>query len=83
MIQEKDIESNIQKLTRTEEEDWGPHLPSPFDVGGTSSHTWVKIYMIEEHYYWKKHPLLFHDDKHIHGCIDDTSSSHLKSSCFI
>ena len=55
---------------------------SLFNVGGTSSHTWVKRYMIEEHYYWEKHPLLFHDDVHIHGCIDDTSLSHLKYSCF-
>ena len=38
--------------------------------------------MIEEHYYWQQHPLLFHDDVHIHGCIDDTSLSHLKYSCF-
>ena len=27
-------------------------LPSPFDVGVTSSHTWVKRYMSEEIYYW-------------------------------
>ena len=39
--------------------------------------------MIEEHYYWQQHPLLFHDDIHIHGCIDETSLSHLKFSCFI
>ena len=39
--------------------------------------------MIEEHYYWQKHPLLFHHDMHIHGCIDDISLSHLKSSCFL
>ena len=39
--------------------------------------------MIEENYYWQQHPLLFHDDIHIHGCIDETSLRHLKSSCFI
>ena len=27
--------------------------------------------------------MLFHDDVYIHGCIDETSLSHLKSSCFI
>ena len=39
--------------------------------------------MIEEHYYWKQHLLLFHDNIHIHGCIDETSLSHFKSSCFL
>ena len=39
--------------------------------------------MIGEHYCWKQHPLLFHHDIHIHGCIDDTSLGHLKSSCFL
>ena len=29
------------------------------------------------------HPLLFHDDIHIHGCIDETTLSHLNSSCFL
>ena len=54
-----------------------------FDVGGTSSDTWVKRDMNEEHYYWQQHPLLFHDDIHIHRCIDETSLIHLKSSCFL
>ena len=58
-------------------------LPSQFDVGGTSSHTWVNIYMIEGNYFRNQHTLLFHDDIHIHECIDDTSLSHLKSSCFL
>ena len=58
-------------------------FPSPFEVGGTSPHTWVKIYMIEEHYYWKQHPWNFHDDIHIHGCIDENYLSHLNSSCFL
>ena len=31
----------------------------------------------------QKHPLLHYDDIHIQGCIDDTSLSHLKSSCFL
>ena len=39
--------------------------------------------MIEAHYYWQKHPLLFLDDIHIHGYIDETSLSHLESSCFL
>ena len=38
--------------------------------------------MIEEHYYWQKHPLMLHDDIHIHEGIDETSLSHLKSLCF-
>ena len=38
---------------------------------------------MKEHYCWKKHTLLFHDDIHIHECIDETSLSHLKSSCFL
>ena len=53
-----------------------------FDVGGTSSDTWVKRDMIEENYYWQQHTLLFHDDIHIHGCIYETSLSHLKYICF-
>ena len=55
---------------------------SPFEVGVNSSNTWLKRYMIEAHYYWKQHPFLFLDDIHIHGCIDENSLSHLKSSCF-
>ena len=58
-------------------------LSSPLDVGGNSSHTWVKRYMMKENYYWKKNHWLFHDDIHIHGCIDETSLSHLNSSCFL
>ena len=27
--------------------------------------------------------MLHYDDIHIHGCIDETSLSHLKSSCFL
>ena len=57
-------------LSDLEARDFPCSLPSPFDVGGTSSHTWVKRYMIEEHYYWQQHPMLSHDDIHIHGCID-------------
>ena len=37
----------------------------------------------EENYYWKQNPLLFHDDIHIHGCINETSLIHFKSSCFL
>ena len=39
--------------------------------------------MIEENYSWQLHPLLFLDDIHIHGGIDETSLSHLKSPCFL
>ena len=70
-------------LSHLETRDFPCSLPSLFDVGGTSPHTWVKRYMIEEHYYWQKHPFLFHDDIHIHGCIDETSLSHLNTSCFL
>ena len=70
-------------LEHLETRDFPCSFPSPFDVGGTSFHTWVKIYMIEEDYCWKQHTLLFHDDIHIHVCIDETSLSHLKSSCFL
>ena len=43
----------------------------------------MKKYMIEENYHLQKHPLLSHDDIHIHGCIDETSLIHLKSSCVL
>ena len=33
-------------LSHLETHDFPYSLPSAFDVGGTSSHTWVKIYMI-------------------------------------
>ena len=39
--------------------------------------------MTEEHYCWKQHLLIFHDDIHIHECIDETSLGHLKYSYFI
>ena len=70
-------------LSHLETHDFPCSFPSLFEVGGTSSHTWVKSYMIEENYYWKQHPLMLHDDIHIHECIDETSLSHLKSSCFL
>ena len=38
--------------------------------------------MIEEKYYWKKHPLMLHADIHIHECIDEIYLSHLKSPSF-
>ena len=34
-------------LSHLETHDFPCSLPSIFDVGGTSSHTWVKSYMIE------------------------------------
>jgi len=45
----------------------------------------VKRFMIEENYYWNRclFLILFHDDIHIHGCIDERSLSHLKTSCFL
>ena len=66
-------------LSHLETHDFPCSFLSLFDVGGTSSHTWVKRYMIKENYYWQKPPLLSHDDIHIHGCIDETSLRHLKS----
>ena len=69
-------------LSHLETHDFPCSFPSLFEVGGTSSHTWVKSYMIEENYYWQQHPLMLHDDIHIHECIDETYLSHLKSSCF-
>ena len=51
-------------LSHLETHDFHCSLPSPFDVGGTSSHTWVKICMIKGNYSWKQHSLLFHDDIH-------------------
>ena len=38
-------------LCHLETHDFLCSFPSAFNVGGTSSHTWVKIYMIEEHYF--------------------------------
>ena len=70
-------------LSHLETHDFSCSLHSLFDVRGTSNHTSVNRYTIEEHYYWKQHPRLFHDDINIHGCIDETSLIHLKSSCFL
>ena len=39
-------------LSHLETHDFPCSFPSLFEVGGTSAHTWVKSYMIEEHYYW-------------------------------
>ena len=39
-------------LSHLETHDFPFSLPSIFDVGGTSSNTWVKRYMIEENYFW-------------------------------
>ena len=47
---------------------------SPFD----NDMTRVTYYL-----HFQQHPMLHYDDIHIHGCIDETSLSHLKSSCFI
>ena len=32
---------------------------------------------------FQQHHLLHYDDIHMHGCIDETSLSYLKSSCFL
>ena len=61
-------------LSRLETHDFPCSFPSPFDVRGTSSHTWVKIYMIEVNYCWKQHNLSFHYDIRIHECIDEMGS---------
>ena len=47
---------------------------SPFDVDMTR----VPYYLILQ-----QHHLLHYDDMHIHGCIDETSLSHLRSPCFL
>ena len=53
-------------------EEYGIYI-SPFDD------------IIREQYYLnlQQHPILFHDDIHIHGCIDETSLRHLNTSCFL
>ena len=38
-------------LSHFETHDFPCSFPSLFEVGGTSSHTWVNSYMTEEHYY--------------------------------
>ena len=53
-----------------------------FDVGGTSSKTGVNIFMIGEHFCFQPHTLLYIYDSLIHGCMGETSLSHLKSPCF-
>ena len=60
-------------LSHLETHDIPLSFPSLLEVRGNSSQTWVKSYMIEEHYYWQQHPFLFIEDIHIHGCIDETS----------
>ena len=47
---------------------------SPFD----DEMTRVPSYL-----YFQQHPLLHYDGKHIQGCIDEISLSHLKYSCFL
>ena len=37
-------------LIHLETHDFHCSFPSPFDVGGNPSHTWVKIHMIKGHY---------------------------------
>ena len=49
-------------------------LISPFDDKMTSVPYYLHLY---------QHPLLHYDNIHIHGCIDETSLSHLKSSVFL
>ena len=47
---------------------------SPFDDDITIVPSYLRL---------QQHPLLHYDDIHIHGCIDETSLSHLKSSYFL
>ena len=53
-----------------------------FDVGGTSSNTGVNRFMTEEHFCCDPHTLLYSYYSLIHGCMGETSLSHLKSPCF-
>ena len=46
----------------------------PFDDDMNRAHSYLHL---------QQQNLFHHDDIHIHGCIDDTSLSHLKSSCFV
>ena len=41
-------------LSHLETHNFPSSFPCLLEVGGTSSHTWVKSYMIDEHYYWHK-----------------------------
>ena len=52
-----------------------------FDVGGNSSNTGVNSFMIGEHFCCQPHTLLYLYDCLIHGCMGETSLSHLKSPC--
>ena len=51
---------HLSHLSHLETHDFPCPFPILFEVGGTSSHTWVKSYMIEEYYYWQKHPLMLY-----------------------
>ena len=53
-----------------------------FDVGGTSSNTRANILMTGEKFCYQPHTLLYLYDSLIHGCMGETSLSHLKSPCF-
>ena len=45
-----------------------------FDDDITRAHSYL---------HFQQQPLFHHDDIDIHGCIDETSLSHLKYSCFL
>ena len=53
-----------------------------FDVGGTSSNNGVNRFMIGEIFCFQLHTLSYLYDSVIHGCMGETSLSHLKSPCF-
>ena len=53
-----------------------------FDVGGNSSNTGVNRFMIGKHFCFQPQTLLYLYDSLIHGCMGETSLSHLKSPCF-
>ena len=53
-----------------------------FNVGGTSSNTVVNRFVTREKFCFQPHTLLYIYDSLIHGCMGETSLSHLKSPCF-
>ena len=53
-----------------------------FYVGGNSSNNGVNRFMIGEHFCLQPHTFLYIYDSLIHGCMGETSLSHLKSFCF-
>ena len=69
-------------FSHLETHDFACSFPSLFDVGGISSNTGVNRFMIGEHFCFQTHTLLYLYYSLIHGCMGETSLSHLKSPCF-